>query len=54
MLPSAGAFLLALGVCIIFSCAETTTARDREHSEDCKMRELRERLDRERCLSLSY
>ena len=47
MLPSVGAALLALSVCIIFSCAETVTARDREHSEDCKIRELRERLDQD-------
>ena len=47
MLPSAGAGLLALGVCLVFSFAEWVRAVDIEQSEELRLEELRRKSQRD-------
>ena len=47
MLPSAGAGLLALGICLVFSFAEWVRAVDIEQSEQLRLEELRARSKRD-------
>ena len=47
MLPSAGAGLLALGVCLVFSFAEWVRGVDLEQSEALRLEELRRKSQRD-------